>query len=320
MDESAVNTEADTTHVDESNSITGSDIYISPSQALHDDEDLTITSPERTIREHVHEDDPILSSPSLAHNHSTPRAPRSNARTGDKATSRDATDTKFADYSSPYETLRREMHGETGAPSRQAPITPGKRPPALPDMSMTPGSSPFVLPPESAFKNANKDTILHQGVLNRTYRVAATPLTSKRAQRAAMAGTPASRWVHTMDSTLSSPDVPEPQLTAAIFSSPVKPGRSVLTPGRKKAVFQHRESRRRSSKGFVAANDKKVDEPDIDMATRGRSGFTARSMMGWESDDDEMPEFSPPKTMRFELGENRLVQTPGMLIRFLDRE
>jgi hypothetical protein len=87
-----------------------------------------------------------------------------------------------------------------------------------------------------------------------------------------------------------------------------------MTPGRKKAVFQHRQSRRRSSKGLVASSAK-VEEPAIE--SRGRSGYTARSMLDWESDDEEMPEFSPPKTMRFELGENRLIQTPGKLTPFI---
>jgi DASH complex subunit ASK1 len=116
-----------------------------------------------------------------------------------------------------------------------------------------------------------------------------------------------------MDSQLSSPDVPEPQLTAAIFSSPIKPGRSVLTPARKNAVVEHREARRRSAKGLVNAEDDS-DEREVEEATRGRSAYTARSIAGWESDDDEMPEFSPPKTMRFEFGENRIIQTPGMFV------
>ena len=275
---------------------------------MHDDDDFTMTSPERTFRENVDADDPILSSPSL--DRSTPRVPK--PKGGKKTTSRDATAPKFTNVGSPYETLRREMRGEDGGPSEPQPTTPGKRAPALPDMSMTPGSSPFALPPDSALKNANKDTILHQGILNRTYRVAATPLTAKRAQRAAMAGTPGSRWVRAMDSQLSSPDVPEPQLTAAIFSSPVKPGRSVLTPARKKAVVEHREARRRSAKGIVSGEDES-DEQEVEEATRARSAFTARSTAGWESDDDEMPDFSPPKTMRFEFGENRIIQTPGKL-------
>lgn len=262
---------------------------------IDDDDDITITTPgtqKKPISDD--EDDPLLTSPSIPHNHSTPRMHGSaSGKKKDKAT-QDTTATKVADYPSPYEALRREMRGDRGTATGTAPITPGKRPPALPDMSMTPGSSPFAIPPESAFKTAaNKDTILHQGILGRTYRVAATPMTARRA--------------HILDATMSSPDEPEPQLRAEIFSSPVRPGYTVQSPGKKEAVERQRLGRRRSSKGVR----EEPRELDFSEATKARSGLTARSVLDWGSDDEGIPEMSPPKTMRFDLGEMRLIQTPG---------
>jgi DASH complex subunit ASK1 len=293
IDDSTINAEGEESHA-EGEERTEESVYTSPSHTIEEDEDVTITTPnnqKKNVSED--EDDPLLTSPSIPHDHSTPRMPGLGGKRRQKAP-RDATATKVADYPSPYETLRREMRGDKGAAAGNAPITPGKRPPALPDMSMTPGSSPFAIPPESAFKAAaNKDTILHQGILGRTYRVAATPMTARRTQ--------------ILDTTMSSPDEPEPQLRAEIFSSPVRPGYGVQTPGRKEAIERQRVERRRSSKGVPA----EPRELDFGEATRGRSGFTARSVVDWASDDDEIPEMSPPKTLRFNLGEMRLIQTPG---------
>ena len=171
-------------------------------------------------------------------------------------------------------------------------------------MSMTPaGSSPFAARPPAG--GANGDTILHQGVLGRTYRVAATPLTAQRSL--SMFGRDGGGG-----SSPETEDDDEPQLRAEIFSSPGRPprgpapGTSVLTPRRKGAVDQRREERRRSSMGLVAAGD--------DGGERGRAGYTARSVLGWASDGEDsegLPEMSPPKTMRFDFGGRPVIQTPA---------
>jgi DASH complex subunit ASK1 len=259
----------------------------------------------------------LLSSPSLAHSHSTPRQPASSARQRRHMAE---------DRPSPYEAMRREMRGEPpAAPAARAaaapPTTPGRRPPALPDMNMTPaGSSPFAVPPTA--RGANKDTILHQGVLGRTYRVAATPLTAQRSLRMFGRGGADASSPETDED-----DDDEPQLRAEIFSSPVRPaaragpapGTSVLTPRRKGAVEMRREERRRSSKGLVRVGvdgDREEEEEEQEEA-RGRGGYTARSILGWASDDDddELPEMSPPKTMRFDFGGQPVIQTPGSFSR-----
>ncbi|KAF2467364.1 uncharacterized protein BDR25DRAFT_267537 [Lindgomyces ingoldianus] len=221
------------------------------------------------------DDTSTLDSPSLAHAHSTPRAPH----TGGK-------EPVFAEYPSPYEALKREMEGGSRTPGLE-PTTPGKNQ-ALPDMTMTPESSPFV-PPTTTKKtvHVNQDPLLHR-MLDKTYRIAATPHTEIR-QKAFVGLTPGtankgrpalSRW--TEDS--SPPSSPAPQLRADIFSSPLKaprtPGVSVQhTPGRGKQAFNPIQSR------GVFDSDSEVEEDGLD--------------------------FSPPKTMQFHIPQSRLLQTPA---------
>lgn len=308
IEESMVDTELGS-EIDQSENLTEQE-YVDRSRGHEEeDTDVTITSPQITTKiEHSdddedQDDDPILSSPSLAHNHSTPRAlPDSNVGKGTIA-GRHGTH-KMIDYPSPYEAIKRELRGEKKSVPRVVPITPGKRPPALPDMTMTPvNSSPFGLPPQSALKNTNKDQVLHQGMLGMTYRVAATPMTARK------------KWLDPGSSPLGE----EPQLRAEVFTSPtkphvqaVKPGLSVMSPKKKETIEQRREERRRSLKELTGRTITRHDTDEDDPA-RGRAQLTMRSKLGWDSDDDDMPEFSPPKTLRFEFGEPKIIQTPGML-------
>lgn len=226
----------------------------------------------------------------MAHAHSTPRAPHS----GRKGVS----EPSFAEYPSPYEALKAEMAGEDAASASQAPITPGK-PQALPDMSMTPDSSPFVLPTTSKKKGPppNNDPLLHR-VLDRTYRIAATPHTGRKQKASAPVGTTPGtasrgraalpRWADDSSPICS----PAPQLRADLFLSPLKgprtPGISVQTPG-KKNVFESR----------------------------------TKDEINWESDSDDEGDgldFSPPKTMQFHIPQSRLMQTPGKHISWVPAE
>jgi DASH complex subunit ASK1 len=223
---------------------------------------------------------------------STPRAARSKNTTNGK--------TKFADYSSPYEALKQEIKGEDAGQDEDEtqipPTTPGAQS-RLPDMSMTPTSSPFdptsyltstVLQPKPG-----ENQLLHR-VLDKNYRLQATPHTTRKENK-----TPANKpsWRDTT-SLMSSPPVAAPQLHAEIFSSPIRqqynrpsaprtPGISVQTPAKGKA------------KETVPKSTKK-DE------------------ISWESDSDEDAEgvyrelgMSPPKTIQFSLPQSRLLQTPG---------
>ncbi|KAF2262116.1 hypothetical protein CC78DRAFT_535013 [Lojkania enalia] len=237
----------------------------------------TATPPKPSSRgEEDYEDTSTLESPTIGHAHSTPRAPP----TGGK-------EPVFAQYGSPYENLKREMEGGSRTPGVE-PTTPGKAL-ALPDMTMTPESSPFALPTTSKKSvRVNQDPLLHR-VLDKTYRIAATPHTGRK-QKPPPGFTPStanrgrlaalSKWAD--DS--SPPSSPAPQLRADIFSSPLKaprtPGVSVQqTPGRGKQT-----------------SNKDLTKAIFDSDSEG---------------EEDALEFSPPKTMQFHIPQSRLLQTPG---------
>ena len=207
---------------------------------------------------------------------------------------------KFADYPSPYEALKRELKGGTTEAegdddgTELPPTTPGLEQ-RLPDMSMTPTSSPFApishLPSTAQHKGA--DPLLHR-VLDKNYRLQATPHSTRRDAKL-----PASKpsWRDTT-SPMSSPPAVAPQLRSEIFSSPVRqqhsrpnaprtPGVSIQTP----------------AKGKVKELDgRPVKKDEID----------------WESDSDQDADdvykelgMSPPKTIQFAIPPSRLLQTPG---------
>ncbi|KAH7052091.1 DASH complex subunit Ask1-domain-containing protein [Macrophomina phaseolina] len=250
-------------------------------------------------------EDSLLSSPSMA---KTPR---------NRPTS------SFTDnYSSPYEALKRELQGEkteagaskvrddassdaSGLPEEGtvigAPTTPGKvSHSTLPDMSMTPESSPFA--PGSADQHtrhtrqaSNNDPLLHR-MLDKTYRIAATPHTVQKTRPGASttAATPGTnnhtrRRLAFDSSPMSSPEAPAPQLRADLFS----PAKTPRTPG--VSVYQQHQTPGKSG-GAGAA-----------------SKFTggARDFITWDSDSEGDTEFSPPKTMHFHVPQSRLMQTPA---------
>lgn len=211
---------------------------------------------------------------------------------GKKKASREE-EPEFAALSSPYEALRAELHGELGrtkTPKLEPPVTPGKSQ-ALPDMTGF-ESSPFVQPTTTKKTHFNQDPLLHR-VLDKTYRVQATPLISPRkykptgaftpraAQRAAPTPRgPASKLTQWDDS--SPPSSPAPQLRAEIFSpmkTPRTPGISVQTPARGKTPMS---------------------------LVRPGTVFD-------DSDEEYEIELSPPKTIQFHIPQSKLLQTPGEL-------
>ncbi|KAK3054240.1 hypothetical protein LTS18_012008, partial [Coniosporium uncinatum] len=309
-------------------------------------EDDTVNSPlpEQPSR-YTHQDDDdeepdstILSSPSVAAAHSTPRIPPTTARSKAKARAKSQTEeASFAEYPSLYETLKRELQGGGGKnpeknATKPAPMTPGKQ--GLPDLSMTPTSSPFAAPPSTAQRfgtagKRNNDPLLHR-VLDKTYRIAATPHTARRQQAAAAAAkagagkstaaqaTPlasTSRF-QLPDSSPFSPDVPAPELRADIFSSPMRqpqrqgqprtPGVSVQTPG-KKIQPRGRPAMDRADEDTRAGA---VDGQE----TESRASSTQQEVWDEDSDEDDVEAdlgFSPPKTMQFHVPQSRLLRTPA---------
>ena len=172
----------------------------------------------------------------------------------------------------------------------------------LDDVAMTPQSSP-VLPrnPTSAVRPSTSrkrpDPLLHR-VLDKTYRIQATPLASNRFQAQRATTTPATyKRNPLLESNLSSsPDIPPPKLHAEIFSSPERQGR-VNQPQR---------------------------TPGVSVLTpaRVKSNKAVRTPQAWDSDEEDdfgnetgMPfGASPPKTMQFHVPQSRLLQTPGMSV------
>lgn len=269
-------------------------------------DDETVTSPGRPEYESTSDNEEILSSPSMAHAHSTPRILTTAKQIRPKPTSVPA-QPQFAEYPSPYERLKREMEGKSGEVVGKAqPVTPGKGE-ALPDMSMTPETSPFMIHKHEAASTAqsNPDAILHQGILNKTYRVAATPHTTRKIKDATIGTTPATAnrtrrtWI---EDTLSSPDEPSPQLRTEIFSPPFKgprtPGVSVVTPAAKKRFADMT----RSDMGGASGREN----------TRSRAREMTMSLRAQWEDDDDMLEMSPPKTIHFNVPQSQLLRTPGM--------
>jgi len=219
-----------------------------------------------------------LSNLTVSPSHSTPR-PSKPAAT-------------FADYPSPYEALRQEVNSTTvdaTSITQTLPETPGRAFFPVDAIAQTPESSPFLPPPPTSIprpspQRIKTDPLLHR-VLDRNYRVQATPMTGNRfANRSKAAETPLTAK-RADDTTLSSsPEMAPPELHAEIFSSPERktriPGVSVLTPGKNKIKAPTRT-------------------PGI-----------------WDSDEDESDDDiafgqSPPKTMQFHVPQNRLMQTPG---------
>lgn len=233
-----------------------------------------------------------LSNLTISPSHSTPRPTASQRQAAN-----------FADYPSPYEALRQEVNNTTVDATiltqATAPETPG-RPNLQPTngIAITPQSSPF-LPPQPASMvrpsttRKKTDPILHR-VLDKTYRVQATPMTAARFETSkskpiATPGTASNTRSALFEDTLSSsPEFAPPQLHAEVFSSPQRkprtPGVSVLTPAGKKA--------------------------------QGKQQASTRTPGIWDSDEDDFDEdipfgHSPPKTMQFHVPQSRLMKTPG---------
>ncbi|KAL6247163.1 DASH complex subunit ask1 [Rhinocladiella similis] len=227
-----------------------------------------------------------LSNLTMSPSHSTPRPPRPQQA-------------NFADYPSPYEALRREVNNTTvdatSLTQGAMPETPGRPVFPIDAIARTPESSPYLPPqptsiPRPSTARKKTDPVLHH-VLDRTYRVQATPMTASRytniQPKAATRLFTTGRQNISVDPTLSSSPVAPPELHPEIFSSPERkariPGVSVLSPAKYKG--------------------EKLSAP-------------TRTQGIWDSDDDDLDEEidfgqSPPKTMQFHVPQNRLLKTPA---------
>jgi DASH complex subunit ASK1 len=170
-------------------------------------------------------------------------------------------------------------------------------------------SSPFE--PESAAyqpsaqqARTNNDPLMHR-ILDKTYRIQATPHTQRRYRtEPAPKQTPATATKRAPwdDSPQSSPELAAPQLRSDLFSpakAPRTPGVSVLTPARKI--------------GYAApttSTGRKLFSPQ-DKAYSTTKDRTSHIFDESEDEDDTLAAMSPPKTMQFHVPQSRLVQTPA---------
>ena len=231
-----------------------------------------------------------LSNLTISPSHSTPRPPKQKQRRGDP---------------SPYKSLEQDVDDTTNvnvtyASDTNDPRTPSKQASSLlDDVAMTPEQSPQVQRRERLLQPSTAkevlDPLLHT-ILDKNYRIQATPLTSHRT-RGRIARTPGTgtRGKKALDTTLESSPLAPPELHAEVFDSPVRreltqdlrrqrtPGVSVMTPAKGKQAQAQR-------KMDVWDSD---DEDDIDEATGMPYGA------------------SPPKTMQFHVPQSRLLKTPA---------
>ena len=177
-------------------------------------------------------------------------------------------------------------------------------------------SSPFE--PESAYqplmrgtRTANHDPLMHR-VLDKTYRVQATPHTQRKYRPPEPAATTsitiaaAAKDAPWDESPQSSPPMAAPQLRSDLFSPPQQsrttrtPGVSVLTPARHKSVAR------------ATSTGKKLFSPQ-DKAYTATKERTSHIFSDDDNDEDEdgLGGMSPPKTMQFHVPQSRLLQTPA---------
>ncbi|KAK2764283.1 DASH complex subunit ask1 [Arachnomyces sp. PD_36] len=247
--------------------------------------------------------------------HSTPRVPDHHQHHQPHHDNDDeAEPSPSVSYESPYEALRQEVASGDSPSEFQHhhhhhphPTTPGK------SRSKTPDSSPFLPPAPSTTKPSNNrnDPVLHR-VLDKTYRVQATPLTSRTTKSysthhaaAASTTTPKTAQRKYYDSSpLSSPEIEVPKLHEEIFSSPLK-------------QFGRYDDDESPSK----PSNRRTPKPGISVLTpgkgkgKGEAKYGGGAGGGWDSDDDDIDDDemfgSPPKTMQFHVPQSRLLKTPG---------
>lgn len=287
----------------------------------------TPTSDQRIDLEgHSQSEEPDLSALSLSPSHNSNSTPRGPAR---PIKDEDFTSSSI-DYPSPYESRYEEPSSSFDSTSDDLPHRHTTPPPTTPgkesrsqqrgynsaynynynynydddNESMTPTTTP----------NPKKEDPLFHKMLDKTYRIQATPLASSRKTEASKsryaAITPVkSRYSFPDSSPLSSPELEAPKLHPEIFDSPAlgrkggigstrkprTPGVSVLTPAKK-------------SKGKAPSHRASMWDSD--------DGYDDRDGDGDDDDDDDdgtgIFGHSPPKTMQFHVPQSRLMKTPGM--------
>ncbi|KAM5469707.1 DASH complex subunit ask1 [Microsporum audouinii] len=257
------------------------------------------------------EDDPDFSTLSLSPSHSPPRT-----RSIPPLALDDNDTTSRMEYSSAF-----DQHGEEDLPAVESPLqlcgpeprTPGKgKQPEYNDIATPNTSSSTVFNPISKFKLSTAlkgdraDPLMHR-VLDKTYRVQATPLASSRKSTinkgTSKFGTttpPTSRY-KLDDSPLSSPELEAPKLHTELFDSPMI----------RQSTIKRNTSKTRTPAASILAtpsNKNRGDPKQWDSDEEfNHSGYADDG----DEDDTALVDFSPPKTMQFHVPQSRLLKTPA---------
>ncbi len=210
-------------------------------------------------------------------------------------------------------------------PSSEEPSTP--RPQTYNNAQSSPFEPESAYQPSAQLSRANNDPVMHRAVLDKNYRIQATPHTQRRQRQQGAAGagatatkaTPAteSKRVPWDDSPQSSPAIAAPQLRSDLFSPakpnaalnvPRTPGVSILTPPRNKTGPHTAAAVPTTSTG------RQLFSPQ-DKAYSAAKSNTRASAHIFSSDDEDSEDgtddMSPPKTMQFHVPQSRLMQTPA---------
>ncbi|PCH07296.1 DASH complex, subunit Ask1 [Penicillium occitanis (nom. inval.)] len=319
----------DTTTTDHEQTVTEDSTNMT--QTSLDDEAASYQTPSSEhldLGHHRHDESELdISSLTISPSHSTPR-PQAYLKGGETPTAGGYPSAYGEDDTGPvgYEDSALPEGNDDNAP-----VTPGRHTTRFQQTAnRTPMSSPFIPPPtisrttqlstskKTTQRNYQKptDPVLHH-VLDKTYRVQATPLSKGYKPTKFSVSTPKEKTTESKyaydDSPLSSPELEAPKLRSELFSY----SGAQNTPGTNRKTRRSPQKRERST-----------PRPGVSVLTpaKPRLSLVGNKKMtttgGWESDDEDFdaydPEdtaaalgFSPPKTMQFHIPHSRLMKTPA---------
>ena len=249
--------------------------------------------------------------------HSTPKLPPSTGKGRASQHKPSYEKPPNSSYRSPSPRKYTGRNALAASQSSEEPSTPNAPATRTRDLFSSPFETESAARP-SAYEQ-NPDAVLHRNVLDKNYRIQATPHSQRKQQSyynkpAATTPGTATRTQRQPwdDSPGSSPEISAPQLRSDLFSpapkprpqeqhqqkyipQPLTPGISVLTP----AKPSNNQPARMTSTG------RPLSSPP---SARNRASrlFAAES-----SDEDDSFVMSPPKTMQFHVPQSRLLQTPA---------
>jgi DASH complex subunit ASK1 len=247
--------------------------------------------------------------------HSTPKLPPSTGKARSSQHSKPAS----SSYRSPSPRKYTGRNALAASQSSEEPSTPNAPAAHTQDLFSSPFQADSAARPST--QASNPDAVLHRNVLDKNYRIQATPHSQRKQQSyyAKPAATTPATATRTErqpwdDSPGSSPEISAPQLRSEFFSpapapktrpqpqqeqhyqpQPLTPGVSVLTP----AKPSNNQTARMTSTG------RPLSSPP---SARNRA---SRLFQADFSDEDDSFVMSPPKTMQFHVPQSRLLQTPA---------